>query len=43
MIPFIFYHGKSKSNLKYNFKEYFEPNKALDKYLSASLLLMKNI
>jgi predicted transposase YdaD len=70
IVPYIFYHGKSKSNLKKNFKEYFEPNPALDGYLmdfkfvifdttqienndiiegidnlylSASLLLMKNI
>ncbi len=70
IVPFIFYHGKTKSKLKYNFKEYFEPNTILDGYLmdfkfvifdttalensdiinninnlylSASLLLMKNI
>jgi predicted transposase/invertase (TIGR01784 family) len=70
IVPFIFYHGKSKSKLKHNFKEYFEPNSILDSYLldfkfvifdtteienndiiksinnlylSASLLLMKNI
>ncbi len=70
IIPFIFYHGKTKSKLKHNFKEYFEPNRILDGYLmdfkfvifdttalensdiinninnlylSASLLLMKNI
>jgi len=33
IIPFIFYHGKTKSNLKNNFKEYFEPNSILDSYL----------
>ena len=70
IVPFIFYHGKTKSKLKHNFKEYFEPNRILDSYLidfkfvifdtteienndiiksinnlylSASLLLMKNI
>ena len=70
IVPFIFYHGKTKSKLKHNFKEYFEPNTILDSYLmdfkfvifdtteienndiiksinnlylSASLLLMKNI
>jgi predicted transposase/invertase (TIGR01784 family) len=70
IVPFIFYHGKTKSKLKKNFREYFEPNSALDGYLmdfkfvifdttqienhdimksinnlylSASLLLMKNI
>lgn len=70
IIPYIFYHGKSPSKLKKNFREYFEPNPAIDGYLmdfefvifdttqienhdiiksidnlylSASLLLMKNI
>ena len=70
IVPFIFYHGKTKSKLKQNFSEYFEPNSSLDSYLmdfkfvifdttelenndiiksinnlylSASLLLMKNI
>jgi len=70
IIPYIFYHGKSRSNLKSNFRDYFEPNPALEGYLmdfkfvifdttqienhdiikginnlylSASLLLMKNI
>jgi len=70
IVPFIFYHGKTKSKLKKNFNEYFEPNSALEGYLmdfkfvifdtttmenhdiiktvnnlylSASLLLMKNI
>lgn len=70
IVPFIFYHGKTKSKLKHNFKEYFESNSSLDAYLmdfkfvifdtteienhdimesinnlylSASLLLMKNI
>jgi len=70
IIPFIFYHGKTKSKLKKNFNEYFKQNSALEGYLmdfkfvifdtttmenhdiiktvnnlylSASLLLMKNI
>ena len=70
IIPYIFYHGKSPSKLKKNFREYFEPNLVIDGYLidfkfvifdtteienhdiikridnlylSASLLLMKNI
>jgi len=70
IIPYIFYHGKSKSKLKKNFRDYFAPNQAIDGYLmdfkfvifdttqienhdiiksidnlylSASLLLMKNI
>ena len=70
IIPYIFYHGKSKSKLKKNFRDYFSPNQAIDGYLmdfkfvifdttqienhdiiksidnlylSASLLLMKNI
>ena len=70
IIPFIFYHGKTKSKLKYNFKDYFKSNSSIDNYLmdfkfiifdttkiknhdiinsinnlylSASLLLMKNI
>ena len=70
IIPFIFYHGKTKSKLKYNFKDYFKPNSSIERYLmdfkfiifdttkiknhdiinsinnlylSASLLLMKNI
>jgi len=70
IIPYIFYHGKSRSNLKSNFRDYFEANPALEGYLmdfkfvifdttqienhdiikgidnlylSASLLLMKNI
>ena len=33
IVPFIFYHGKSKSNLKHNFKEYFSVNSSLEKYL----------
>jgi len=70
IIPFIFYHGKTKANLKSNFKDYFKKSKAIEGYLmnfkfiifdtnkiensdiiesidniylSASLLLMKNI
>jgi len=70
IIPFIFYHGKTKSKLKENFKEYFKKDSILQNYLmdykfiifdttkienndiinsinnlylSASLLLMKNI
>lgn len=33
IIPYIFYHGKSKSKLKSNFREYFKPNEILDGYL----------
>jgi len=70
IVPFIFYHGKTKSKLKDNFKDYFKKEESLqgylmdfkfiifdttqienndiihsinNLYLSASLLLMKNI
>ena len=33
IIPFIFYHGKTKANLKNNFKDYFKKDKVLEGYL----------